>query len=71
MKKDIAGLFNLRDGIAGFSKCACGIAGRDFFLKNGAGERDLRDGIPPARSPSLNVIKKVFVVINKQIQNHN
>ena len=32
-KKDIAGLFNLRSGVAGFSKMCV----RDFFLKNGAG----------------------------------
>ena len=49
MKKDIAGLFNLRGGVAGFSKMCV----RGFFLKNGAGGRAGFAGrIPPARSPT-------------------
>ena len=48
MKKDIAGLFNLRGGVAGFSKMCV----RGFFLKNGAGGV-CGAGSRPARSPTL------------------
>ena len=33
MKKDIAGLFNLRSGVAGFSKMCVRGCGAGFFLK--------------------------------------
>ena len=49
MKKDIAELFNLRGGVAGFSKMCV----RDFFLKNGAG-----------RIPSRAALFKIFKFCN-------
>ena len=56
MKKDIAGLFNLRGGVAGFSKMCVRCCGEGFFLKNGAGE--VCGAVPrPARSPRKNSMK--------------
>ena len=36
-KKTLRGYSICGAGLRDFQKCACGIAGRDFFLKNGAG----------------------------------
>ena len=62
MKKDIAGLFNLRGGVAGFSKMCVRGCGAGFFLKKWCG----RAG-SAGRDP-VSIGDKKFCRINKSFE---